>query len=309
MKVAAAQISCSLGNPDANLLKVSDFSARAKEAGAELIIFPEMVDTGYSMSVIRACAVPWTGGFVPDLQKIAEKLSIAIVSGVSERDGAFIYNSQVFVDQQGKIVEKYRKTHLFAVTPIEEDKCFSPCDTFASFALGDLRFGFSICYDLRFPEMYRKLVTEQNVGALLISSAWPFPRDEHFRVLAQARAIENQSYVIASNRVGKDDELWFCGSSAIIDPRGITIAAASPDREDLIHADLSQELVDSVRQRVHSLGHRRRTASRLVNRIEVGISLWSKVREPLRCVSRIKRCEDQAMITGRSTGPPDPRTI
>jgi predicted amidohydrolase len=106
--------------------------------------------------------------------------------------------------------------------------------------------------------MYRKLVTEQNVGALLISSAWPFPRVEHWRVLAQARAIENQAYVIASNRVGKDDELWFCGNSAIIDPRGVVIAAASADREELIHADLSQGLVSSVRQRVQSLGHRRR---------------------------------------------------
>jgi len=106
--------------------------------------------------------------------------------------------------------------------------------------------------------MYRKLVSEQNVGAFLISSAWPFPRDEHFRVLAQARAIENQSYVIASNRVGKDDDLWFCGNSAIIDPRGVIVAAASPDREELIHADLSQELVRAVRERVNSLGHRRK---------------------------------------------------
>ena len=102
-----------------------------------------------------------------------------------------------------------------------------------AFQLGDLRFGFSICYDLRFPEMYRKLATEQNVGAFVISSAWPFPRDEHFRILSVARAIENQSYVIASNRVGKDDDLWFCGSSAIIDPRGVVIAAASADREEL----------------------------------------------------------------------------
>jgi predicted amidohydrolase len=257
MKVAAAQISCSLGNPDANLLKVRDFSARAKEAGADLIIFPEMVDTGYSMSVIRACAASWTGGFVPELQKIAEKLSIAIVSGVSERDGAFVYNSQVFIDSHGNIPAKYRKTHLYAVAPIEEQTCFAPGDAFVSFALDDVRFGFSICYDLRFPEMYRKLVHEQNVDAFLISSAWPFPRDEHFRVLALARAIENQSYVIASNRVGRDDDLWFCGNSAIIDPRGVAIAAASPDREELIHADVSQELVNSVRQRVDSLGHRR----------------------------------------------------
>ena len=77
-------------------------------------------------------------------------------------------------------------------------------------------------------------------------------------MLVQARAIENQSYVIAANRVGKDDDLWFCGSSAIIDPRGVVIAAASADREELIHADLSEELAPAqVRQRVESLADRR----------------------------------------------------
>src|SRR5262245_43633975 len=182
---------------------------------------------------------------------------MALVSGVSERDGSSIYNSQVLVDAKGDLIAKYRKTHLYAVAPVEEQTCFAAGDKFSSFVLGDLRFGFSICYDLRFPEMYRKLVTEQNVGAFLISSAWPFPRVEHWRVLAQARAIENQSYVIASNRVGKDDDVWFCGSSAIIDPRGVVIAAASADREELIHADVSEELVQSVRRRMQSLGHRR----------------------------------------------------
>jgi predicted amidohydrolase len=257
MKVAAAQISCSLGDPKANLLKVRDFSRRGSDGGVELIVFPEMTDTGYSMPVIHAYANSWTSGFIPGLQKIAAKLSIAIVCGVSERDGTSIYNSLVLVDRHGKITAKYRKTHLYAVAPVEEQKCFVSGDTFGSFALGGLQFGFSICYDLRFPEMYRKLVVEQNVDALIVSSAWPFPRVEHFRTLALARAIENQSYVIASNRVGKDDDLWFCGSSAIIDPRGVAVASASADREELIQADVSEDLVLSVRKRVKSLAHRR----------------------------------------------------
>jgi omega-amidase len=257
MKVAAAQISCSLGDPNSNLLKVRDFSRRARDAGVELIVFPEMTDTGYSMSVIQAHANSWTSGFVPGLQEIGAKLSIAIVCGVSEQDGTSVYNSLVFVDQQGQIAAKYRKTHLYAVAPVEEQKCFIPGNTFASFAIGGLRFGFSICYDLRFPEMYRKLLVEQDVRAFIVSSAWPFPRLEHFQTLVLARAIENQSYVIASNRVGKDEDLWFCGSSAIIDPRGVVIASASADREELIQADLSEDLVLSVRSRVKSLAHRR----------------------------------------------------
>jgi omega-amidase len=257
MKIAVAQISCSLGDAEANLSKVRDFSRRAKEVGAEMIVFPEMTDTGYSMPVIQKHADEWNSGFVASLQEIANQLSMAIVSGVSERDGSSIYNSQVLVDAKGDIVAKYRKTHLYAVPPVEEQTCFTPGNEFTTFSLGGLQFGFSICYDLRFPELYRKLATDQNVGAFVISSAWPFPRVEHFRTLAMARAIENQSYVVASNRVGKDDDLWFCGNSAIIDPRGVVIAAASADREELIHADLSEELVRSVRERVQSLGHRR----------------------------------------------------
>src|SRR5207249_6898341 len=238
-------------------LKVRDFSRRAKELEAELIVFPEMTDTGYSMPVIREHANHWTSGFVPGLQEIARDLSIAIVSGVSERADSSIYNSQVLIDANGNIPAKYRKTHLYAVAPVEEQTCFAPGDAFVRFACGDLHFGFSICYDLRFPEMYRKLATEHNVTAFIISSAWPFPRVEHFRLLALARAIENQSYVIASNRVGKDDDLWFCGSSAIIDPRGVMVASASADREELIQADVSEDLVLSVRSRVESLAHRR----------------------------------------------------
>ena len=121
MKVAVAQISCSLGDPKANLLKVRAFSRRAKdEVGAELIVFPEMSDTGYSMPVIQEHSSVWTNGFVPGVQEMAKRVSIAIVCGVSERDGSSIYNSQIFVDSQGNIAAKYRKTHLYAVTPVED---------------------------------------------------------------------------------------------------------------------------------------------------------------------------------------------
>src|SRR5215467_11590997 len=106
MKIAVAQISCSLGDPEGNLSKARDFCRRAKEIGAELIVFPEMTDTGYSMSVIQKYAGHWKSGFVPGLQEIASDLSIAIVSGVSERDESSIYNSQVLVDAKGDIVAK-----------------------------------------------------------------------------------------------------------------------------------------------------------------------------------------------------------
>src|SRR5437762_5615490 len=126
VKIAAAQIACKLGDLSANLRTLRDFAERAKAAGAELVVFPEMADTGYAMQIIREQAAPWSEGAVPELQKIARTLSITIISGVSEREDDLIYNSQVMIDSTGAIVAKYRKTHLFAPAPVEEDKYFAP---------------------------------------------------------------------------------------------------------------------------------------------------------------------------------------
>lgn len=257
MKVAAAQMACVLGDIDANVRKIRDFSSRAREAGAELVVFPEMADTGYSMPVIQAHAKPWTDGAVPPLQEIARSFSIAIICGVSERDDKSIYNSQIFIDSKGKILGSYRKTHLFTAGPIGEDTVFSAGNELRSFSFGGLRLGVSICYDLRFPEVYRTLAIEEKANVFIVSSAWPFPRVEHFRILATARAIENQSYMIVSNRVGCDDGVTSCGSSAIIDPYGVVLASGSTDREELIYAELSREVVDSVRNRMAVFADRR----------------------------------------------------
>lgn len=257
MKVAVAQISCALGDLSANVGKLRDCCIRAKKSGAELIVFPEMADTGYSMPVIREHARPWTEGAVPVLQETARDLSLNIICGVSERDGSSIYNSQAFINPDGKLGAKYRKTHLFESAPIEEHTCFAPGAELASFALQTFRVGLSICYDLRFPEIYRALACDQHADVLVISSAWPFPRVEHLRVLATARAIENQSYVVVANRVGTDGDVTFCGTSAIIDPYGIIVAAGSSDRDEIIYGELSAEVLRSVRNRMPVFTDRR----------------------------------------------------
>jgi omega-amidase len=257
VKIAAAQISCLPGDIDANLHKIRDFSWHAKDSGAELVVFPEMVDTGYSMPMIQKQAKTWANGAVPELQKIAKDVSIAIVSGIAEREGDSIYNAQVMIGPSGQVVGKYRKTHLVTAAPLDERGTFLPGSEFTSFSMGEFRFGMSICYDLRFPEMCRTLAVEHQTNVLINSSAWPFPRLEHLRILAMARAIENQSYLILANRVGTDDGVAFCGTSAIIDPYGVIVAAASADREELIQAEVSREIIDSVRSRMAAFDHRR----------------------------------------------------
>src|SRR5437763_8190188 len=182
MKIAAAQIACTLGDIDANLRKMRGFSARAKEEGAELIVFPEASDTGYSMPVIRDHAKPWSEGAVPALQEMAKELSLTIVAGVSERVGDTIYNSQVFIDRQGKLIASYRKTHLFVIAPNDESTCYTPGDKFVSVPAAGFNFGLSICYDLRFPEVSRALALEHDANVLLVSSAWPLPRVAHLQI-------------------------------------------------------------------------------------------------------------------------------
>ena len=255
MKIAAAQIACVLGDPAANLGKMREFARRAKASGAEVIVFPEMADTGYAMEVIRQQATSWKEGAVPGLQELARNLSLTIISGVSEREGDRIYNSQVVIDRGGAVAGKYRKTHLYA--PVEEDKVCAAGTCLTSISLGEFRFGLTICYDLRFPELFRTLVVTEQANVLINSSAWPFPRMEHLRILATARAIENQSYFVLANRVGWDNGLRFCGSSAVIDPYGIVIAAASPDREELVLAELSLEVIAALRKKMPALSHRR----------------------------------------------------
>jgi omega-amidase len=257
MKIAAAQISCALGDFDANLRKVRDFAALAKKSGAELVVFPEMVDTGYSMPAIQRHAKKWSEGAVPELQKIAKEVSIGIVAGISDRDDSSIFNAQVFVNEQGKILAKYRKTHLVTAAPLDERVCFSPGNEFVSCKIDKFNVGLSICYDLRFPEMARTLVVDRGANVIVNSSAWPVVRAEHLRILSLARAVENQSYFIIANRVGTDDGVTFSGSSVIVDPSGAILAAASPDREELIEAEISEQLIADVRSRVTVFAHRR----------------------------------------------------
>jgi omega-amidase len=258
MKIAVAQIISTPGELEGNLRKVRDFASRAKESGAALIAFPEMIDTGYSMPAIQKHATSWKEGAVPPLQEMAKQLSIAIVAGVSDRDGSHIYNSQTFIDASGNILAKYRKTHLVTAAPLDERPVFTPGDSFVSCNFNNFHLGLTICYDLRFPEVCRALTLKHHANVFINSSAWPLPRLEHLRILALTRAIENQSYLIVANRVGTDDGVTFCGTSAIIDPYGVIVAAASADREEIIYADISKEIVDLVRDRMRVFEHRRK---------------------------------------------------
>jgi predicted amidohydrolase len=255
VKIAVAQIDCAVGDVAANTAKIRSFAQRAKAESADWVVFPEMADTGYEMSAIRQCATSWKEGAMPALRQIAVYNSLGVICGISERVGQCIYNTQAAIDAQGEIAARYRKTHLFA--PIEEDVTCSAGSELICLEAGELRFGLGICYDIRFPEFYRTLTMKHDANVLVLSAAWPFPRLEHLRTLARARAIENQSYFALANRAGTDGALTFCGTSCVIDPYGEVIAEAPTDGEELLVAEVSIERIRAVRAAMPVLGDRR----------------------------------------------------
>src|SRR4051812_19479656 len=140
MKVAAAQISCVPGDVPANLANIRRVVMAARDSGAELVVFPEMADTGYTMDAIKTHAASWKKGAVPELQEMAREAKVQIVCGVSEREENQIYNSQVVIGPAGQIITRYRKTHLFGGTTLPETECFGRGDEMVEFALGEFRF-------------------------------------------------------------------------------------------------------------------------------------------------------------------------
>ncbi len=256
MKIALAQIDCSLGDVEANCEKISEYAEKATQQGCDVVVFPEMSDTGYAIPVILETASDWSGLPFTTLQQTASSLGIYIICGISEREGENIYNSIAVLSPKGELLGKYRKTHLFSPAPVHEDKCFVPGSSLTTLRIGNMTWGFSICYDLRFPELYRSLYL-QGAEVLVNCSAWPASRAMHWEALTRARAIENQAYLIGANRVGKDGGMPFCGRSCIIEPFGKYTASGSPGDEDLVIGEIDREKATSFREKIPVFKSRR----------------------------------------------------
>ncbi len=256
MKIGVAQINCSPGEVPENCFKIESFSRLAREQGCEMVVFPEMTDTGYDISLIPEKASTWSELPFATLKNTASELGIYLVCGISEKVCSDIYNSIAVLDPKGDLVFKYRKTHLFSPHPVCEDRYFLPGNSLETVIIDDMIWGFSICFDLRFPEVSRSLMLK-GAGVLVVCSAWPSTRSEHWTALTTARAIENQAYVVASNRIGTDGALNFCGSSCIIDPFGVALASCDEKSEKLITGEVNKDRISSVRRMIPVRSSRR----------------------------------------------------
>jgi len=249
LTIASVQMDVVNGDVEATRAKVMDWADQAAQAGADVVLFPELIlSAGYSLGdLFYEIAEPIPG---PSTEVLGEKASqhrMYIIAGIAERDlTGTVYNTAVIIGRDGGLVGSYRKTHLF--TPTES--FFALGTTLPVFDLDFGRVAIPICYDLEFPEPGRVLCLKGAQMLLTMTAHWvgtgTVGTPENFiRTIYAARALENRVPVVLSNRVGFDAGLndSFVGLSRIVDADGMTVAEMSDDREGMIVAtlDMSEE--------------------------------------------------------------------
>lgn len=253
LTIALGQIDLTLGQPDRNLAAVRALAEAAREQGADLLLLPELWGSAYDLERAAAHATSREAGLFAETAQIAREHAIAIAGSLLEQEGSHVYNTATLVDARGNCVGAYRKLHL--VPMLEEDRYLSAGDKASAFDTSLGRCALAVCYDLRFPELWRHYALE-GARFVLIPAEWPRTRIAHWGALLQARAIENQIFIVATNRVGTSKNEIFGGHSMIVSPWGeiLVEGAAEPG---LLVAQVDLDEVDRVRERVPVFQNRR----------------------------------------------------
>lgn len=238
-------------------------AAEAQGRGAQIVAFPE---TFLYIGPDKTAAADLDGEWLPKFSALASALGVYLLAGsASERipDSKKIYNTSVLLDPHGKELARYRKIHLFDATlsngrSYRESDYIAPGAEVVTAQTGFCQIGLSICYDLRFPELYRRLAAGGATRIIFIPSNFTLMTGkDHWLPLLRARAIENQAYIIAPNQHGeKYGGRASYGKSAIIDPWG-SVMAMAPDREAVITAEIDFAYQDQVRTALPCLSHTR----------------------------------------------------
>jgi predicted amidohydrolase len=268
IRVACVQMT-SRADRAANLEKAERLVARAAATGADVVVLPEKWDAIGDHEQLLAAADTLEGATVEAMRGWARGHGITLVGGsISERrEGREkLSNTCVVCDPEGEIAAVYRKIHLFDVEAggfvYRESYAEEPGDEPVVAEIEGWPVGLSVCYDVRFPELYRILALE---GALLFTVPAHFTLytgKDHWELLLRARAVENQCYVAAATQIGETlPGRQSYGRASIVDPWGIVLAQA-PDEETVISAELDRAWLDEVRRRLPSLSQRRPEAYR-----------------------------------------------
>lgn len=236
IKLALAQISSKRESKNDNLLKIEKLTIKAKQQGADLIIFPEMSLTGYVvLDQVYELAETIPGPSTEKVEALAKKTGMHVIFGMpelSEKTQATVFNTAVFVGPQG-LIGKYRKMYLPTHSVFEEKRYFRPGYEPAAFQTDLGNIGLTICYDVFFPEVFR-LTRLKGAQLIVCISASPAVRRNYFEILTSARALENTAFLAYVNLAGVEDGLQFWGGSRLVSPTGDVLAKAKYDEEDFV---------------------------------------------------------------------------
>jgi predicted amidohydrolase len=253
MKVAAIQHDIVWEDPPANFARLTPRLAAAADAGARLVVLTEMYSTGFSMDTERT-AEPFDGPSVQFLVEQAGTHGLWLCGSVPEvQPGDDRPANCLVLAAPDGAVHRYRKIHPF--TYGGEHEKYAAGDERVTVDIEGVRCSLFVCYDLRFADEFWALAP--GTDCYVIVANWPAPRRDHWRTLIRARAIENQAYVVAVNRVGHGGKLEYVGDSAVIGPFGEVEAEADGTTEFTLFADVDPERVTATRARYPFLPDRR----------------------------------------------------
>jgi len=260
MKICAIQMNSTL-DPNKNLAVIQKMidEAKDKEPGLEAVFLLEVFYSISDGKTPMTFLVEGENEHFQKIRKLATDNQVYLLGGsAATRENGKVYNRSYNFSPSGELLSFYDKIHLFTIslkdkgeqTILDERNLYSDGHELKSFQIGDLNFGLTICFDLRFPELFRKLF-QKGVNVFSISSAFTIPTGKaHWKTLVRARAIENQSYVIACNQWGRhNDDLNSYGHSLIVDPWGEIIAECG-EGETILYADLQISEIEKVRGRM-----------------------------------------------------------
>jgi len=243
MKIYGVQLDIAWEDKAANHLKVRKLLEKTRPEKGSLVVLPEMFDTGFTMEVAKVSDEK-TGATRKFLADLAKEFGVYVVGGFVNSDSKSGKNEAGVFDPSGSEVVRYQKIHPF--TRGGEARCYGAGCEIKTFRWGEFTVCPFICYDLRFPEIFRMAV-RRGVNLFLVIANWPLPREGHWATLLEARAIENLAYVVGANRAGNDPKYVYFGRSRIVDPHGKVIAEAGRE-ETVISADVDVSTVEAWRK-------------------------------------------------------------
>jgi predicted amidohydrolase len=253
MRIASIQLNVIEESKDRSLEHASEMIRQCRDA--DLILLPELWNIGFmSFDRYRNEAETQEGPTLTLLRTLAKELACHLHTGsFVEKKGDRFYNSSFLLSPKGEILGSYQKIHLFTYQS-EEAAILTAGTSITVIPTEFGNLGLATCYDLRFPELFRKML-DQGAEFFLISSAWPYPRLEHWLLLNRTRALENLSYLISSNCVGINRGAQFAGHSLVVDPFGEMIAGSN-DEECVVWGEVSRDIVLRARSEFPALKDR-----------------------------------------------------